>query len=278
MNHPGNKAHPGQLAPHHSHRRGFTAVEVAMVATVIAIIALLALPIFRSRVESAREAAVLDELSSLAKVQLLVEADVNYYARLQDLDNGQNIDLNGPGIQNSPARAVPIAGWNGTLNTGTGAPTRGVWINNWQGPYLGAASGGRSNSVRRTASVGELQNYWFNGPLGDAGFIWVVGQNGMPSYSDPNFGTVNDNFNDDRYPIDPWGQPYIFFGPGTYGPNNFPGGFTESTYQSSLLVSLGPDGVPGTAIGPFTEPQAYFRSALESTEGLPDVDDFLYRF
>ena len=65
---------------------GFTAIEIAMVAAVIAILSLIVLPIFRNRVEDAKSQRP-GRLSALMKAEQVVKADIDAYARLEDLDN-----------------------------------------------------------------------------------------------------------------------------------------------------------------------------------------------
>lgn len=244
---------------------GFTAVEMAMVATVIAIIALLILPIFRQRAEAARLAAVNDELASLAKVQLLAEADTGLQFRLQDLDNGQGLS---GGV--SLAEATPLAAWNGTLETVV--PIARVTLDgNWQGPY---AAPKNYRLVGAIAADGFLRNYIYQGN-GTPGFIYVVGNGFQPAYT----GGLEDDLSalGDRYPVDPWGQPYIFYGQGRFPANSTD--TTESTFNTSVLYSLGPDGIPGTDTAPFQRADSYRRPnpSNASTLGIAG-DDIEYRF
>ncbi|MDX1973790.1 MAG: hypothetical protein SFY68_14760 [Candidatus Sumerlaeia bacterium] len=249
-----------------AHRlRGFTAVEIAMVATVIAIIALLALPIFRQRTEEARESAVFDELSSLAKVQLLAEADTGFQVRLQDLSKPK-LDGSSP---------VTIRTWDGEpINTNN-------LESNWQGPYIALNS-------RNSVPVDDLQDFWYSNFDGN-GFIVVVSNNGLAAR--PPQGTESpDNTAEERYPIDPWGNPYVFFGEGNL-PIRFAGGSVsnESNFNTSILVSFGPDGNVGNLPDDIqANPNAYRRWNGVNTGqiGNPafDVDstntvgDFVYRF
>ncbi|MDK2971241.1 MAG: hypothetical protein PWP23_996 [Candidatus Sumerlaeota bacterium] len=254
----------------HSQRSnaGFTAVEMAMVATVIAIIALLILPIFRQRAEAAREAAVVDELSSLAKAQLLVEADTGIQARLQDLDNGQGIDN---GLSN--AVATPLAAWNGTLETVLPI-SRATIDANWKGPYAAPKNFLYVGDINADAF---LSNYIYQGP-GSPGFIYVVGNGYEPAYTggeadDFSSPDIN-NLPGDRYPVDPWGQPYIFYGQGRFPADDL----TESTFNSSVLYSLGPDGIPGLDTVPFQAADSYRRPTVYNGSTLGQGDDFEYRF
>lgn len=71
--------------------------------------------------------------------------------------------------------------------------------------------------------------------------------------------TSADPFNDDfangeETPVDPWGAPYIFFGPGKMGTAAGQtaltlGGVTESNFGTAIIYSTGPDGLPGVGTG-----------------------------
>ena len=83
-----------------------------------------------------------------------------------------------------------------------------------------------------------------------------------------------------NYPIDPWGNPYIFFGPGRI--NTATGGSraitpaNETNFGNAVVYSMGPDGEPGSLPGGVAEsnPDLYFRESAV----LGDVNsDDLYR-
>ncbi len=247
--------------------RGFTAVEIAMVATVIAIIALLVLPVYRERVHSARIAAANDELASLAKAILLAEADLGIQIRLQDLDNGvQTAALDNTNTDTQP----PIAAWNGTLETVVPV-NRDVIVERWGGPYA---------AFKNFRTVNDLADFWYIDTSND-GFIYVVGNGGDgPNYT----GNIIDRISFDRYPVDPWGQPYVFYGVGMFPADN--GTSNEPTFNSSILVSFGPNGVVSNGLPITSAPGGtYKRYRLpgnpttgligeESTAG----DDLIYKF
>ena len=89
--------------------QGFTAVEIAMVATVIAILALLILPLFRTRTEEAKITAARDDMRSLAIAQMAAMADTGYYFRPQDLDNTQQVyELLFPLTHTAPDVPTPL--------------------------------------------------------------------------------------------------------------------------------------------------------------------------
>ncbi len=249
-----------------------------MVATVIAILALLVLPLYRKRVQEAREVAARDEVASIAKGQLLAEADLGYQIRLQDMDNGEEIegvDLDGSNVDIYP----PIAAWNGTLQVVRQDRNRVSTVKFWHGPYA---------SLNNYALVDDLQEYWYDSPIAgpvNAGFIYVVdGTASGPSFPGPS-GPVNDNTAEDRYPLDPWGTPYAFYGPGRF-PHNNPDN-SESTFNFSIVVSFGPDGAvaegqPSALIDRTNyrrfNPASPGSGGLIGDEHFPDTDDIIYRF
>jgi general secretion pathway protein G len=214
--------------------RGFTAMEIAMVATVIAIFALLVIPLFRNRVEEAKIAAARADLASLMKAEIMAHADTGYYFRLEDLDNVINNAPNPlpagwsgvtietpplvyvPGADNRSPRNLTLQEWYALAGT-TSSPK-------WKGPYV---------TMNRTITYGELRATGspllrtFNGGLYSAIRDIPVG----------GWGGGNANLYDsdkNRIPIDPWGNPYLFFPP-----------LNESSYNYCSIISLGPDGLPG---------------------------------
>lgn len=207
----------------HSHSRlGFTAIEITMVATIIAIIALLILPMFRSRAETAKVVAAQDELDSIVKTAVLASADTGNWFRLQDMDNSTLANF----PPQEPDLEVPIAFWNRAITDAERQSLRSP--DRWQGPYL---------VFKKTTTLGLMlaSNYpalWRNG-----GPIFHIGNGGGAAT------TLGIDSDDDRYPTDPWGSPYIFFAPGRL--NNPSSGVTESTFGNGAVYSLGPNGVPG---------------------------------
>jgi type II secretory pathway pseudopilin PulG len=190
--------------------KAFTAVEVTMVAAVIAILALIILPLFQKRADKARIAAAQDDLSGLAKAEILANADTDWYFRLQDLDNTKLY----PGTADQVDLAVPYAVWDRALSS----IEREVLVRRWEGPYIAVQS-------KTSALVGVARANW------SPGFFTTNAQGKSPIFLLP-----FDN-DDDKIAIDPWGGPYIFFAPSE----------TEYDYQFSnaVIYSMGPDGLPG---------------------------------
>lgn len=213
--------------------RGFTAVEIAMVASVIAILALLILPIFRQRAEEARVAAVEDELASLVKALLLVEADMpggGYLVQLNDLDNRSNPTLDVLNDPLTPDLDPPVSFWNRDLGEFqflnlTQVADRARYqtiLSNWKGPYVAWKNTVSLLELRDRASLQPYTNQGANqGPISIPA---------PPVYNNFDLGA-------DRYPVDPWGNPYLLFGP------------EETIYNVRVLYSVGPNGVPGNGNG-----------------------------
>jgi prepilin-type N-terminal cleavage/methylation domain-containing protein len=211
-------------------QRGFTAVEIAMVATVIAIFALIALPIFRNRVEEAKLSAAQADLTSLMKAEILAKADTGFYLRLEDLDNTENNVPNNPPtgiIYETPAFAYP-AGSASLRQSLTLAQ-----IQQLAGPASAPKLRGPYISFQRFTTYGEIQ-------ASTLASLVLQSQTGdrlspiqdIPLAQAQGAGLYDSNQN--RIPVDPWGNPYLFF-PST----------GETGYSNSAIYSMGPNGVPG---------------------------------
>lgn len=214
-------------------RHGFTAIEIAMVASVIAILALLILPVFRQRAEDARRTAAQDELQSLTKALLLLEADMpggNFLPMLSDLDNREDVGLTvSTTPQLEPARSkwirnVFIDGrgafvYEGESTLYTNSEYLQSVVPNFKGPYI---------ALRNFASLTTIRDSFPRLTNGGAN----VGPITIPA----SFSAAQ--LDDEKYPIDPWGTPYLLFGP------------EETIYSVRSLYSLGPNGVPGNSSAP----------------------------
>lgn len=223
-----------------SHVRGFSAVEVIAVATIIAILALILIPVLTSQVDKSKLAAASDELSSLAKVISLAQAETNRYFRLQDYDNTSQYDGTA-NIINDPTTEVPVTYWGMTMHLTTGERRRLARI--WDGPRtnfhkfstlqdLYSAYPGAFTQITPPGQIGLN----VEGPI----HVFVTRPLGAGNPSEP-FPTQDERH--DLYPLDPWGNPYLFFAPGIV---SLPGGTQESIY-SPIIYSMGPNGVPGNA-------------------------------
>ncbi|MCX7718350.1 MAG: type II secretion system protein GspG [Candidatus Sumerlaeaceae bacterium] len=247
-------------------RRGFTAIEIAMVATVIAIFALLVLPLFRNRVEEAKIAAARADLTSLMKAEQLVKADTGYFVRLEDLDN---IELNLPGQPNPtpppngitlevppfyyleapPSSRAPLTVPEWIAFAGTTSKPK------FRGPYIAFQNSLRYGDLLTRPENQQLANNLLRSRTG----------NPASAIFDIPTGPLFDSL-ENRIPVDPWGNPYLFF-PAT----------GETGFASSVIYSLGPDGLPGLLNG--TSPNDFLRGTPNGLGTLdPNVDDLQVQF
>lgn len=221
--------------------KAFTAVEVTMVAAVIAILALIILPLFQKRADKARIAAAQDDLAGLAKSEILANADTDWYFRFQDLDNTKLY----PGTANQVDLAVPYAIWDRALSLNE----REVLNRRWEGPYIAV-------QTYTSAILGVARTDW------NPAFFAINAQGKSPIF------LLSFDNDDDKIPIDPWGGPYIFFAPSE----------TEYNYRynNAVIYSMGPDGLPGDgALG--VGGDTLVRDSTESF-CLGNGDDFKYVF
>lgn len=253
--------------------RGFTALEVTAVAAIIAIMALILIPIMRTRVEAAKIVAAQDDMNSIEKAETLVFADTGRYVRLQDLIRpaADPLILADP-LNVSYTRELkrpPQAVWNRALLPNEIATFAKIWKGPQiamhrsqpilsliaQAPYLFTQT-----DVVATAPSGGPILFLTGTPAGDVQTAIDAG--------------INSTL---QYPTDPWGNPYLFFGPGfvtdpqsaagTTGGLNpnlpvlpAPQTGTEINYGTAAVYSLGPDGRPGTTAA-IVDPLSYYREA-----------------
>jgi type II secretory pathway pseudopilin PulG len=239
-------------------------VEIAMVASVIAIIALLILPIFRKRAEDAREVAAQDEVQSLVKALLLVEADMpggGYLPPLNDLDNreSQGTTLNDtPDLQPSRLKWGELTPGNFGFGILSDAEWSATSVPNWRGPYI---------AVRKSVTLAELrvrhpETTSSNGQGSGQGPIFIPPLGAVAANS-PNPWTAT-SIAADRYPIDPWGRPYLLFG-------------SETDFNVRAVYSMGANGVPGPPTSNPTRPT--IASDYDRVNGiLGDGDDIEFIF
>ncbi|MCX7001536.1 MAG: hypothetical protein NT106_14775 [Candidatus Sumerlaeota bacterium] len=246
--------------------RAFTAVEVTMVAAVIAILALIILPLFQKRAEKAKIAAAQGDLQELAKVEMLAYADTSWYFRLQDLDNTQIYPGTITGTVTDRDISVPYALWDHALTT---LSEREVLSRRWEGPYI---------AMQNMASVllGTALSNW-SPQLQGAFFGITSNQHKHPililgSVSGVNAYDGSADSNNDKIPVDPWGGPYIFYAPASETEYN-----TDYNFRNGVIYSMGPDGVPGDgSVVDFTSNNLDRDSTVSSHLG--NGDDIKYVF
>ena len=244
--------------------RGFTAMEIAMVATVIAILALIVMPIFRNRVNEAKIAACQADLYSLMKAEMLAQADTDYYFRLEDLDNVQN-NIPGAAPSDGVTLEIPIMIYSGRVDPQL--PLPGLRLDQWRnlagtdenprfkGPYA------TFTRVEKYGDLRLLRPEFFRTSLSE----YAAFRNIDSGFSTDNLFDSLEN----RIPVDPWGNPYLFFPPSS-----------DSAYNYAAIYSTGPDGMPGK--GQPTTRENFRREGVDLANSNDDVlgtgDDYEVRF
>ncbi|MBP7276527.1 MAG: hypothetical protein KBA51_10040 [Kiritimatiellae bacterium] len=256
------------LAPGRRRRGGFTALEIAMVSSVIAILALLILPLFTKRTDESKIVAARDELQSAAKATVLVEADTDRTFRFFDYASSD----------------VPTAEFYRTLTNAErasllrpAATVNELGASYWRGPYL---------AFQKSLLLSEI----------DSTRPYFLSTNGGgPIYYNP---SVDET--DYRVPVDPWGSPYIYldfddanFRQTLQNIHGLP--MNQIPFRGRLIYSLGADGLPGSldvnpainagfnASDPFFYVVPYSLTTQNGTRqggvlGAPNSDDLEYRF
>ncbi len=239
-------------------KRAFTAVELTMVAAIIAILSLLVIPILRKRTELARVAACRSEMKSFATAQTLAQAETGHFYRLFDLDNVAEFE---PG-NTDYVRQIPLYDWKGTEFSNM---ERNAIVLRWNGPYVEY----NTSADEKFMYLQQLRNlapyYFFEQPANETGGNTTGG-----IFVDP---ATEADYALAIVPLDPWGNPYFFFGPESG---------QETTYHSSIIWSLGPDGIIGdkdNPLGVLENPDSYRRNPEEGGQfGQGDSDDLSHKF
>ena len=231
--------------------KAFTAVEVTMVAAVIAILALIILPLFHKRAEKAKITASLDDLQGLAKAEILANADTGWYFRLQDLDNTKVYDESYTSPAEDPLidESVPWAIWSRALFTSE----RETLANTWEGPYIALQTRSQGRSYARAIELGDFRT--------STDFPQYTTQNAQGFYPILVFNYDSD---EDKIPVDPWGAPYLFFAP-------------ETLYGHGVIYSMGPNVLPGDGSAGAISINQLVRDTREP-ENLGNGDDLKYVF
>lgn len=250
-------------------RRGFTAIELTAVATIITILALILLPIVRKRVDQARLVAAEDDMRTIEIAQVLARADTGEFYRISDLDNPavdpeDLADAVASGLEtrmDALMGQLPSAYWNRPIpgfalnGTETSFDIRThPLVAKWTGPYtrfsntkfqtLESLVSARPTMFRSVdIGIDPAADLAFGGSTagvahGEGGPILIV-RNTTNDLQD-------DAADNETTAIDPWGAPYVFFGAERVA-TNLPVGISgnESNFGIAAVFSLGPDGLPG---------------------------------
>ncbi len=182
-------------------RSAFTVIELVAVASIMAILSLILVQQLRVRVEESRKSAAMADLRTLANIITLCQAETRNYFPLQCY---ASINLPDSWIIRDPGGQ-----W---MQHTDNVPTL---LASWAGPYT---TFNNSLSMDRMAtSFGYL--------ISPSGPIYPV--------------QSTDMLRELRYPLDPWGNPYIV--------SFLNGSLNSKSIEVRAVYSLGPDGRPGAA-------------------------------
>ncbi|MFP4379026.1 MAG: hypothetical protein ACLFUS_00875 [Candidatus Sumerlaeia bacterium] len=234
----------------HSRKRlGFSAVEIIAVATVIAILAMILVPMLRDRIEKAKIQATKDEMRNIALAIGLAQAKTGKYFRLQDLDNlGQEPSALNDTTDDMSA-LVPFFAYDSAGNLVR--VSRSVLANTWEGPFTNVQNFTtieELNTIR--PSIISRFDVTDPGPTYD---LISATSDGPISWFEDTAEPDRDE-DQDTYPLDPWGNPYLFFvSVGEIQPNTLGGGTlplypdakTINFHGRPVIFSMGPNGMPG---------------------------------
>lgn len=240
-------------------RRGFTAIELSAVVTIIAILVLILTPIVRNRVEEAKVAAARDDMWTIEKAQMLAYGYTGQFYRLQDLwmpkPQAPVSDLPAANRIQQLRLALPRALWDRRIPS---SQLLNIY-QNFNGPFMSPP--GRSETIEDLIISAPVL---FRGQVPDTGAalpggpILVLTANAqvgdavgdLQNARGETFSAAQGDPID--YPVDPWGLPYIYFGPNmmdtTDGDIAIPAARRyagETDFSTSLVFTLGPDGLPG---------------------------------
>lgn len=214
---------------------GFTAIEISAVATIIAILSLILIPIVRSRVAEAKIVAAKDDLVGIEKAEQMAFGYTGHYFRLMDLnlpEADQTIPKNDT-RREQENRKLPAGYWD--------RPVLANELNNlyetWKGPFMVfhryetlATLTGIDNGGVAGTHAGFFDSYPRTEGTGGPILIFEKGQTPLDDQEDwRGTGALTRR----QYPIDPWGTPYLFEG-------------SETDYKTAVAYSLGPDLMPGS--------------------------------
>lgn len=244
---------------------GFTAIEISAVATIIAILSLILIVVVRNRVEESKVVAAKDDMTGIEKAEQIVFGYTGKFFRLQDLTRADEVLPTD--IPATRALKMPRGTWNTPFYLSTETDYVGA---NWKGPFV---------NYHRTVAMGDLlaeRPYLFRSPdLGGTlgGGPLMVLEKDRFDFKNPNGDALAPSTSGSsslrQHPVDPWGNPYIFFGPGVIGTAG--GQMAEAdpnSYGSAAVYSLGPNGIVDSSPYARDDARSYSRIWLGNGDDL----------
>ncbi|MGF1573967.1 MAG: prepilin-type N-terminal cleavage/methylation domain-containing protein [Sumerlaeia bacterium] len=228
-------------------KRGFSILELLIAVIIIGILAAILIPLIASRTQAARIASAESDLDRIGSALDQFAIDTGYYPRLFLLN-----DVPGP------ARGVIKSNPDGQIYDSTQSLlTAGYYFENIDnnlfisttGDTSGEFVGNPTNSILIDRLILNETEFNYNGPY----INWQKDFNAYPAW-----GTAAP----DGLPDDPWGNNYLLFtreglvlepegiivGSANFplSNNNSTGGTNCLVFDRTTILSLGPDGSPGS--------------------------------
>lgn len=221
---------PLSPTPRHGRRArtaGFTIIELLIAVIIIGILVAIIVPVLANRANEARLAATRTDLDALQTAQQHAAIDTGYFYRLYVLDDVRDGDGVAPHLANDIVDGVQDEQFRGDVSNPTS-----LFIDTNSGQMLDAATA--ANKYR--TMVDNETNFNWNGPYINVAKKSKTGIDAPPA----------------GMPVDPYGQPYMLFtkeglvqepqGVITTQWN----GYNAKVFDRPTVLSLGPDGVPGS--------------------------------
>jgi len=222
-------------------RRGFTLLELLIAVIILGILVSIVTVVYTNRAADARLAACREDLQSIASGQEHAAIDTGYFYRLYVLNDVK-------GEEGPPAYGT------GDINDKVDAiGDESIHTNSGQKPliFIDTDSGEIINNAQLITRVKD-PNFGWRGPYVNYTRKIINTQDPLnPSWS-PNANMTFD------LPLDPWGNPYVFFTRAGFiqEPDGllitttftWPGvakTFDAKNFDRPTLVSMGPDSLPG---------------------------------
>jgi len=215
---------------------GFTIIELIISVIIIGILVAIIIPVYVTRADEARLSAAQQDLEALQTGQQHAAIDTGYFYRLYVLDD----TTGGDGVASSNLTGDRVDGIRDeALRTDVTNPKL-IFIDTKLGTLIATGASIYDRMVRN-----ETAFNW-NGP-----YINIARKAGL-KYPVANVPAGT--------PLDPWGNPYLFFTKeglvddrnsiiATSYTGNDGNTYTTDRFDRPTILSLGPNGVPGNGAG-----------------------------